>query len=162
MSPRRKVIERKETGNHLTTMYSHQILTSSHSIVWWRLCSTHLIRIVPMVCCLNFYIFSCINHAQFLTIHMTDGYAFNVSRIRPCDFTLYSLNSSLGLGLLPPDHNTSIKLAESTVEQNPGLQKIVETRNTGFFGKITPCSYLVPFNEDTWRLVSSFPVYDVI
>ena len=81
------------------------------------------------------------------------GYAFHLSRIRPCDFSLYSLHAPLGLGLLPPTYEESLRLAEKYSVESPGLRKTIEPKNTGFFGKVAPGSYLVKYSDDIYRLV---------
>lgn len=82
-----------------------------------------------------------------------EGYGFSVQRIRPCDFSLHSLLSPLGLGILPGDHEASMQAAEAYAEANPGLRRIVETRGTGFHGRVQEGSYLVPYSADLLRLV---------
>lgn len=75
-----------------------------------------------------------------------------VARIRPCEFTLYSMLSPLGLGLLPATYEDSVRLASELAEQNQGLRRVLEEKNTGFFGKVAKGAYLVRYNED-FRLV---------
>lgn len=75
-----------------------------------------------------------------------------VARVRPCDFTLYSMLSPLGLGLLPSSYEESVRLGETFNEANPGLRKVLEDKNCGFFGAVTKGAYLVRYNED-FRLV---------
>jgi len=41
-----------------------------------------------------------------------EGYGFHVSRIRPCNFTLYSLQNPLGLSLLPGTYEDSVVRGE--------------------------------------------------
>lgn len=71
------------------------------------------------------------------------GYGFSLARVRPCEFSLYSLTGPLGLGLLPPTYDDSIRLADGWREANPGLKRILEEKNTGFFGRITQGAYLI-------------------
>lgn len=71
------------------------------------------------------------------------GYGFSLARVRPCEFSLYSLTGPLGLGLLPPTYDSSIQLTEGWRDANPGLKRILEEKNTGFFGRITQGSYLI-------------------
>lgn len=75
-----------------------------------------------------------------------------VARVRPCEFTLYSMLSPLGLGLLPTTYEESVRLSEGYHEVNQGLRKVLEEKNTGFFGSVTKGAYLVRYNED-FRLV---------
>lgn len=82
-----------------------------------------------------------------------DGWGLNVARVRPCAFTLYSMMTPLGLSLLHPTHAKSTSAAEATVEVSPGLRRVVEPRNTGFFGQATQGSYIVKYSEDVYRLV---------
>ena len=42
--------------------------------------------------------------------------------------------------------------AEAHLESNQGLRKVLEEKNTGFFGKITKGAYLVKYNDD-YRLL---------
>jgi hypothetical protein len=58
----------------------------------------------------------------------------------------------LGLGLLPATYEDSVRQAEGHLQTNTGLGKVLEDKNTGFFGKVTKGSYLVKYNED-FRLV---------
>lgn len=82
-----------------------------------------------------------------------EGFGFHVQRVRPCDFTLHSVQTPLGLGLLPPTYEDSVRAAEAHIEANPGLRRTIEGRNTGFFGRVRAGSYLVPYSEDLYRLV---------
>jgi hypothetical protein len=82
-----------------------------------------------------------------------DGFGVNVSRVRPCPFSLYSMLGPLGLELLPASYALSVAAAEAGVELNPGLAKVLETRNTGFFGRIAKGSYVTKYNDDNYRLV---------
>jgi hypothetical protein len=75
-----------------------------------------------------------------------------VARVRPCEFSLYSMQNPLGLGLLPNSYEDSVRQAEGHVQANSGLGKVLEDKNTGFFGRVTKGSYLVKYNED-FRLV---------
>jgi hypothetical protein len=86
------------------------------------------------------------------TKQFEEGWALGISRIRPCEFSLYSMQTPLGLGLLPSTYEDSVRQAEAHVQSNPGLRKLLEDKNTGFFGKITKGSYLIPYNGD-YRLV---------
>jgi hypothetical protein len=81
------------------------------------------------------------------------GYGIQVSRIRPCDFSLHSLNHTLGLGLLASSYERSIAEAERQQELNLGVKAMLETKNTGFYGAVTTGSYLVKYNDDFYRLV---------
>lgn len=87
------------------------------------------------------------NHGGF-----EQGYGMQLTRVRPCEFSLYSMMSPLGLGLLPSTYEDSVRQAEGHAHSNPGLSKVLEDKNTGFSGKVTKGSYLVKFNED-FRLV---------
>lgn len=78
--------------------------------------------------------------------------AFQVARVRPCEFSLYSMQNPLGLGLLPGSYEDSVRQAEAHMQANSGLGKVLEDKNTGFFGRVTKGSYLVKYNED-FRLV---------
>ena len=75
-----------------------------------------------------------------------------VARIRPCEFSLYSMMGALGLGLLPSSYEESVQISEGFQQANQSLRKILEDKNTGFFGSATRGSYLVRYNED-FRLV---------
>lgn len=81
------------------------------------------------------------------------GWGINVARIRLCRFSLYSMLSPLGLHLLPSTHAQSIAGAEAAVEISPGLRQVLETKNTGFFGRVATGAYLVEHGEDCFRLV---------
>jgi hypothetical protein len=85
--------------------------------------------------------------------HFNEGYGFNIARIRPCDFSLYSLQTPLGLSLLPPSYEESVARAETEAEANPGLRKILDAKNTGFFGRATQGSYVVKYSDDVYRFV---------
>ncbi len=82
-----------------------------------------------------------------------EGWGINVSRVRPCAFSLYSMMTPLGLSLLHPTHAKSTSAAEAAVEVSPGLRRVVEPRNTGFFAQATRGSYIVKYSEDIYRLV---------
>jgi hypothetical protein len=71
------------------------------------------------------------------------GYGLVVARVRPCEFSLYSMQTPLGLGLLPRTYEASVAQSEAWMEGNPGLKRVLEDKNTGFFGRITKGSYLV-------------------
>lgn len=71
------------------------------------------------------------------------GYGLSLARVRPCDFTLYSMCGPLGLGLLPSTYAGSLQLAEGWRETNPGLKRVLEEKNTGFFGRVTQGSYFI-------------------
>lgn len=77
---------------------------------------------------------------------------WQVARVRPCEFTLYSMLSPLGLGLLPSTYEESVRLSEGFHEANQGLRKVLEDKNTGFFGSVAKGAYLMRYNED-FRLV---------
>jgi hypothetical protein len=85
-------------------------------------------------------------------IGFDQGYGLQVARVRTCEFSLYSLLSPLGLGLLPTTYEESVRLSEGFHEANPGLRKVLEDKNTGFFGSVAKGAYLMRFNED-YRLV---------
>lgn len=87
------------------------------------------------------------------SIQYDAGWGVNVARIRQCPFTLYSMLSPLGLDLLPSTHEQSKELGASSIEISPGLQRVVETTNTGFFGQVTRGSYLVEHVSGGFRLV---------
>lgn len=87
------------------------------------------------------------------SIQYEGGWGINVARIRQCPFTLYSMMSPLGLDLLPSTHDLSKQLGVSSLELSPGLQKVVEATNTGFFGRVTTGSYLVDHVSGGFRLV---------
>lgn len=82
-----------------------------------------------------------------------EGYGLNVSRVRACPFTLHSMLTPLGLGLIPQGYDAGLEFAEDSLGKNPAFQKILETKNVGFFGKVLAGSYLVEYKEDTLRLV---------
>lgn len=71
------------------------------------------------------------------------GYGLVLTRVRPCDFTLYSMQNPLGLGLLPPTYEASVAKAEAWSEANPGLKRVLEDKNTSFFGRVTKGAYIV-------------------
>jgi hypothetical protein len=71
------------------------------------------------------------------------GYGLVVARVRPCDFSLYSMQTPLGLGLLAPTYEASVARSEGWMEANPGLKRVLEDKNTGFFGRVTKGAYLV-------------------
>ena len=81
------------------------------------------------------------------------GWGLNVARIRPCRFSLYSMMSPLGLHLLPQTHAQSIAGAEAALEISPGLRQVLETKNTGFFGRVATGSYLIEHGDECFRLV---------
>lgn len=60
--------------------------------------------------------------------------------------------SPLGLGLLPTTYEDSVRLSEGFHEANQGLRKVLEDKNTGFFGSVAKGAYLMRYNED-FRLV---------
>lgn len=91
--------------------------------------------------------FSASNQGQF-----DQGYAVSIARVRPCDFSLYSMHTPLGLGLLPSTYESSVESSEAFVQANQGLRKVLEDKNTGFFGHITKGSYIIKYNDD-FRLV---------
>lgn len=82
-----------------------------------------------------------------------EGYAFNVSRVRPCDFSLYSLNVSLGLRLLKPSYIATIEDVDLNLRLFPGLARVMESKNTAFFAQARQGAYLVPFKDAGFRLV---------
>lgn len=51
-----------------------------------------------------------------------------------------------------PGPDSPASQAEAHIESNQGLRKVLEDKNTGFFGKITKGAYLIKYNED-YRLV---------
>ncbi len=71
------------------------------------------------------------------------GYGLSLARVRVCDFSLYSMCGPLGLGLLPPTYTSSLELVEGWRETNPGLKRVLEEKNTGFFGRVTQGSYFI-------------------
>ena len=91
--------------------------------------------------------FSPANQGQF-----EQGYGLSVARVRPCDFSLYSMQSPLGLGLLPGSYEESVRLSEGYTEHNPGLKRVLEDKSTGFFGRVTQGSYIIKYNDD-YRIV---------
>jgi len=82
-----------------------------------------------------------------------EGYGFHVGRVRPCDFSLYSLQTALGLSLLPTTYEQSVARADAWAEGNLGLRKILECRNTGFFGRAQTGSYIVKYSDAVYRFV---------
>ena len=82
-----------------------------------------------------------------------EGWGVNIARVRLCPFSLYSMLSPLGLDLLPSTHERSRELGASSLELSPGLKRVLETTNTGFFGKVTKGSYLVEHVGGGFRLV---------
>ena len=83
-----------------------------------------------------------------------EGWGIGVTRIRPCPFTLYSMFSPIGLELLPSTYEGSVSQAEAGIQLSPSLQKVLETKNTAFFSKVTPGSYLIKHgSDDGYRLV---------
>lgn len=80
------------------------------------------------------------------------GYGLQLARVRPCDFTLLSMHSPLGLSLLPPTYEAGVQLAEGWRETNPGLKRVLEDKNIGFFGRVAQGSYLSRYMDD-FRLV---------
>lgn len=71
------------------------------------------------------------------------GYGLVIARVRPCEFTLYSMQNPLGLGLLPGTYEAGVAKGEAWAAANPGLKRVLEDKNLGFFGRVTPGSYLV-------------------
>ena len=83
-----------------------------------------------------------------------EGWGISVARIRPCPFSLYSMFSPVGLELLPTTYEASVLQAESGVKLSPSLQRVLDTKNTAFFSKVTLGSYLIKHGaEDGYRLV---------
>lgn len=85
-----------------------------------------------------------------------DGYAVNLARVRPCTtFTLYSFLGPLGLDLVPSSYEASVTAAEAAVSVSPGLQKVIEMKNTGFFVRVAVGAYITKYGtgNDTYRLV---------
>jgi hypothetical protein len=82
-----------------------------------------------------------------------EGYGFHLGRVRPCDFTLYSMQTALGLSLLPGTYEESAARADAWAEANPALRKVLECKNTGFFGRAMPGSYVVKYGEGVYRFV---------
>ena len=73
------------------------------------------------------------------------GYGLQLVRVRPCDFSLYSMHDPLGLGLLPATYECGVAKGEAWAESNLGLKRLLEDKNVGFFGRITTGSYLVKY-----------------
>ncbi len=71
------------------------------------------------------------------------GYGVSVGRVRLCEFSLYSMLNPLGLGLLPATYEASVASSETWRQANPGLGKVLEEKNTGFFGKVAKGAYLI-------------------
>ena len=85
-----------------------------------------------------------------------EGYGVNLARVRPCThFTLYSMMGPLGLDLAPSSYETSVSNAEASIQISPGLQKVVELKNTGFYVRIAVGAYITKYgaSNDTYRLV---------
>jgi len=82
-----------------------------------------------------------------------EGYGFHVGRVRPCDFSLYSMQTALGLSLLPATYEQSVARADAWAEGNAGLRKILECKNTGFFGRAQTGSYIVKYSDGVYRFV---------
>lgn len=81
-----------------------------------------------------------------------EGWGIGISQVRTCNFSLYSLQQPLGLGLLSHTYEDSVHQAEGHIQGNSGLRKILEDKNTGFFGRIVKGSYFIKYNND-YRLV---------
>lgn len=81
-----------------------------------------------------------------------EGWGIGISQVRPCGFSLYSMQQPLGLGLLSPTYEDSVHQAEGHIQGNSGLRKVLEDKNTGFFGKVVKGSYFINYNSD-YRLV---------
>jgi len=82
------------------------------------------------------------------------GYGLVIARVRPCEFTLYSMHNPLGLGLLPATYECGVAKGEAWAESNLGLKRVLEDKNVGFFGRITTGAYLVKYA----RLPSCHPL----
>lgn len=82
-----------------------------------------------------------------------EGFAVNIARVRPCSFSLYSMMGPLGLGLLPSTYEAGTVEAEAALQLSPGLGKMLEAKNIGFFARIAQGSYVTKYSEDTFRLV---------
>ena len=80
------------------------------------------------------------------------GYGVSVGRVRPCEFSLYSMQTPLGLGLLPSTYEASVRDSEDSVQANQGLRRVLEDKNTAFFGRVTKGAYVTKYNDD-FRLV---------
>ena len=85
----------------------------------------------------------------------SEGYGFNMGRLRLCPFSLYSMDTPLGLGLIPSDYDSGVRFSEECREASPALGKILDTKNIGFSGKIRQGSYLVEYKEDICLLYTS-------
>jgi hypothetical protein len=77
------------------------------------------------------------------------GWGLNIGRIRPVAFSLHSLNTPLGLHLLPRSYKDSLNVDESC----KGLTRLLETKNTGFFVNVQRGSYVVCYKDDEMRMV---------
>jgi hypothetical protein len=86
------------------------------------------------------------------TKQFEEGWGLSLTRVRVQAISLYSMMNPLGLGLLQPTYELSLTHSENSVQLSPGLKRVIETKNTGFFSSVTQGSYLVKFNED-FRLV---------
>ena len=53
------------------------------------------------------------------------------------------MQNPLGLGLLPSTYEASVAKGEAWAETNPGLKRVLEDKNVGFFGRVTTGSYLI-------------------
>jgi hypothetical protein len=91
--------------------------------------------------------FSPANTGQF-----EQGFGVSVGRVRTCEFSLYSMQTPLGLGMLPSSYEASVQASEAFVQGTPGLRRVLEDKNTGFFGRVTKGSYIIKYNDD-FRLV---------
>ena len=87
------------------------------------------------------------NQGQF-----EQGFGLSIGRVRPCEFSLYSMLSPLGLELLPSTYEDSVARADGWKQANTGLSRVLEDKNTAFFGQVTKGAYLVRFGDD-FRLV---------
>ena len=87
------------------------------------------------------------NHGGF-----EQGYGMQLIRARQCEFSLYSMHDPLGLYLLPGTYEQSVVASEAAIQKSQGLRKVIEEKNTGFFGKVTKGAYIMKYNED-FRLV---------
>ena len=83
------------------------------------------------------------------------GYGLVLARVRPCEFSLYSMQSPLALGLLPPTYEASVAKAETWLEANPGLKRVLEDKNTSFFGRVTKGAYLVKYASPSSQHLNS-------
>lgn len=80
------------------------------------------------------------------------GYACNVSKIRPCEFSMYSLMSPLGLGLLKTNYMEVREMTEKASHENPGISKMLDVQCAGFWVSVPIGAYLVPYGDD-FRLI---------